>query len=251
MTTIKDIIEYTETFAPLDTAADFDNCGLLVGDSDTQIENVLIALDITPQVVKEAVERSAQLIISHHPVIFNPLKNLGTDSVPYLLAQCGIAALCLHTNLDRAEDDGVNICLAKALELENIRLYTEDFLCIGELSREMTTEEFAAFVKEKLFCSAVAFTKGDRRIKTVAVSSGAGSDEYHTAIALGADVFLTGEAKHHQYLEAEAKGVSLVTAGHFNTEDIAMIPLKEKLCAKFKDVKFICSETSHDPINYI
>ena len=127
MTTVRDILNFTETFAPLDTAADFDNCGVLIGSKDKKITKVLLALDITKDVVKEAKDMGAELIISHHPVIFHPIKSLGENSVPYLLAQAGITALCLHTNLDIAENYGVNVCLANALGLTDCKLYKEDF----------------------------------------------------------------------------------------------------------------------------
>ncbi len=251
MITVKDIIEFTETFAPLCTAADFDNCGLLVGSSEQEITKVIVALDITPQVVKEAIDKGAQLIISHHPVIFNPLKKLSTDSVPYMLAQSGITALCLHTNLDIAEDDGVNVCLAKALELSDIRIFPDEFVCLGELSEALTTEDFAQLVKDKLHAECVCFTKGDKPIKTVGMCSGAGGDMYHCAVALGADVFLTGEAKHHEYLEAEATGIPMVVAGHFFTEDIAMPALTKKLADKFPEVEFIYSSACKNPYSCI
>lgn len=251
MTTVKDILNYTETFAPISTAADFDNCGILVGSKEAQVTKVLVSLDITTAVAEEAKNIGADLIISHHPVIFSPLKKLSTDSVPYLLAQYGITALCLHTNLDIAEDDGVNICLAKALCLSDIRLFPEDFVCLGELSEPMDTKDFAQFVKDTLKANSVMYTEGSKPIKTVGMCSGSGGDMYHSAVSLGADVFLTGEAKHHEYLEAAETGIPMVVAGHFFTEDIAMLPLKCKLADKFPQVEFIMSSSSKNPYSCI
>lgn len=251
MITVKDIIEFTESFAPVCTAADFDNCGLLVGCGEQEVTKAVVALDITPQVVKEAIEKEAQLIISHHPVIFNPLKKLSADTVPYILAQSGISALCLHTNLDIAREDGVNICLARALGLSDIRIFPEEFVCLGELCETLTTEAFAQLVKDRLHADCVCFTKGTNPIKTVGMCSGAGGDMYHSAVALGADVFLTGEAKHHEYLEAEATGVPMVVAGHFFTEDIAMPVLAHKLADKFPEVDFIYSSACKNPYSCI
>ncbi len=251
MITVKEILEFTESFAPLCTAADFDNSGLLVGSTEHTVTKVLVALDITPQVVEEAKKKSAELIISHHPAIFNPLRKLSTDSVPYMLAQAGITALCLHTNLDIAEDDGVNVCLAKALGLSDIRIYPQDFVCLGELSEPLSTKDFAQLVKDKLHADCVCFTKGDKPIKTVGMCSGAGGDMYHSAVSLGADVFLTGEAKHHEYLEADATGIPMVVAGHFFTEDIAMPVLTKKLAKKFPEVEFIYSSFCKNPYSCI
>lgn len=247
MTTVKNILEFTETFAPLASAADFDNCGFLVGSKDTCVKKVLMALDITAEVVNEAKEIGAQLIISHHPVIFHPLKALAKDSIPYLLASYGIDALCLHTNLDIAQDFGVNVCLAEALNLSDCTLYPEDFLLMGKLSKPMNVKEFALYTKAALSADAVMYTESKREIKTVAMCSGAGADFYNLAKIKGADVFLTGEARHHEYLEAAACDIPLVTAGHFSTEDVVIAPLKDKLSEIFTEVEFIKSEFCKNP----
>ncbi len=247
MTTVKNILNFTETFAPLCTAADFDNCGVLVGSTAKEITKVLLALDITNDVVEEAKATGAELIISHHPVIFNPIKALNSECVPYLLAKYNIAALCLHTNLDIAENCGVNVCLAKALGLTDTTLYPEEFLLMGKLSEAMNVKEFAEFVKARLGANCVTYTESDREIKTVAMCSGAGADFYGVAKEKGADAFLTGEAKHHEYLEAASCDIPLVTAGHFYTEDVAINPLKEKLSMEFPNVKFIKSEACKNP----
>ncbi len=247
MTTIKDILNFTESFAPLCTAADFDNCGLLVGDSEQVVTKALVALDITKEVVNEAKEVGAQLIISHHPVIFNPIKALCADSIPYMLAESNISALCLHTNLDIAENCGVNVCLAEALKLSDCKLYAEEFVLTGKLLRAMSAKEFALYVKECLNAPCVAYTPSERVIETVAMCSGAGGDFYPLAKVKGADVFLTGEAKHHEYLDAAATDIPLVTAGHFHTEDVVVTPLRDKLSAEFSDVEFVKSECAKNP----
>ena len=247
MTTVRDILNSTEAFAPLSTAADFDNCGVLVGSKEQKVTKVLLSLDITKAVVNEAKDMGAELIISHHPVIFNPLKSLDSESVPYLLAKYGIAALCLHTNLDIAEDCGVNVCLADALSLSEQHLFAEDFILTGKLTKAMTTEEFAAFVKDRLSAAYVAYTPSQRTIETVGICSGAGGDFYALAKEKGADAFLTGEAKHHEYLEAAEDDIPLVTAGHFHTEDVVINPLKEKLSRIFPLVEFCKSESGKNP----
>lgn len=251
MTTVRDILRFTETFAPLSTAADFDNCGVLVGSKEQKVTKALLALDITREVVNEAKDMGAELIISHHPVIFHPLKSIDCESIPYLLAQYGITALCLHTNLDIAQNCGVNVCLAQALGLTDTTLYAEEFILIGKLSSPMSAQEFATYVKECLDAPFVAYTPTDRVIETVALCSGAGGDFYAVAKDKGADAFLTGEAKHHEYLEAAESDVSLVTAGHFSTEDVVINPLKEKLSDEFKEVEFIKSATCKNPFKCV
>ncbi len=247
MTKIKDIIAFTESFAPISSAAEFDNCGLLVGSADNDVRRVLMALDITSEIVKEAKEKGADLIISHHPVIFNPLKSLSSDSVPFLLAQYGISALCLHTNLDVAVDTGVNMCLAEALGLENTEAFAEEFIFVGTLSEKMSADALAQHIKTSLNAPFVTYTKGSKPIKKLALCSGAGSDMYESALSHGADAFLTGEAKHHEYLYAEEKDVPLIVAGHFSTEDVVITPLMNKLKAEFENIEFFKSEKSHNP----
>ncbi len=244
MIKIKDIFDFTESFAPLASQADFDNSGLLVGDMESKVTKVLLALDITQDAVSEAESLGAELIISHHPVIFAPIKSLGSGSIPYLLASKNIAALCLHTNLDRAEVCGVNLCLAKALELSDIALYPEDFLAIGSLgtSNAAPVKELAAFVKEKLSCEGVEYILGENKISKVAVSSGAGTDGFKRAKELGAQVLITGEAKHHELLEAHSIGIPVIIAGHFHTEDVVITPLCETLSKKFPEITFKKSE---------
>ncbi|MDO5123918.1 MAG: Nif3-like dinuclear metal center hexameric protein [Eubacteriales bacterium] len=242
MTKIKDISDYTESFAPLSTQADFDNSGLLVGDPQKEVHTVLVTLDITAQAVEEARELDASLIISHHPVIFTPIKSLDSKSVPYLLAKYGISALCLHTNLDRAEDCGVNVCLAQALELSDVSLYPDEFMALGKPKRVLPVKLFANDVKRALGCERVEYILGDNIVRTVAVSSGAGGSGFKTAKALGADLLITGEAKHHELLEAHALGMPMIVAGHFHTEDVVIAPLCKKLSEKFPEVFFKKSE---------
>ncbi len=251
MTLIHDIVEFCEEFAPSDTAASFDNVGLLIGSESKNVTKALLALDITKEVVDEAVNLGAELIISHHPVIFNPLKSMDSESVPYLLAQNSLSALCLHTNLDIAINTGVNLCLANTLELQNITFYEGEFVVSGTLKEETTAEAFAKFAKEKLGAQAVSCTVKDKLIKNVFMCSGAGGSEFMKAAQLGADCFITGEAHHHNYLESIHENVSLIVAGHFETEDIVINPLKEKLQRKFSEVEFIKSEALTSPLYFV
>ena len=251
MTKTCDIVEFCESFAPFDTAASFDNVGLLVGSGNKEITKVLLALDITKEVVAEAAEIGAELIVSHHPVIFNPLKAMNAESVPYLLAKNSMSALCLHTNLDVAINTGVNLCLANALDLENITFYEGEFVVSGTLKEETTAEEFAKSAKEKLHAQALTCTLKDKAVKTVFLCSGAGGSEFMKAVELGADCFITGEAHHHNYLESIHENVPLIVAGHFETEDVVINPLKEKLRKEFPEVEFVKSQTLVTPLYFI
>ncbi len=125
MITIGEIYDYIDGFAPFSTALGFDNAGLLVGSRNDTVEKILVALDVTPAVIEEARQQGAQLIVSHHPVIFQPLRRLSRDSIPYRLAQAGIGAVCAHTNLDMAQG-GVNDCLGETLGLKNLSCFVAE-----------------------------------------------------------------------------------------------------------------------------
>jgi len=147
--TINDILNYFEEFAPCATQMSFDNAGLIVGDKYTAVSRVLVALDITEDVVNEAERLGCELIISHHPVIFAPIKRLSPSSVPYMLAQKGISAVCMHTNLDLGEKFGVNICLADALGVKNpVLSELGECMFTGELESETDIHDFAKLAKK-------------------------------------------------------------------------------------------------------
>ena len=235
---INEIISYTKELAPFETAGEWDNVGLLVGSENTKVDRVLLALDITPAVVEEARGQGCSLIVSHHPVIFDPLRSLSPDSAAYLLAKHEIAALCLHTNLDRAEQ-GVNTTLAEALGLHDCVFYPEDYLLVGSPEREYAAQEYAALIKERLDAPGVRFTEG--RVTRVAVSSGGGGEGVTLARQYGFDAFVTGELKHHQYLFACDRGIAAFDAGHFSTENVVIEPLRKLLATRFPDVAFLTS----------
>ena len=186
MKTINDILNFFEEFAPCATQMSFDNAGLIVGDKYTAVSRVLVALDITEDVVNEAESLGCELIISHHPVIFAPIKRLSPSSVPYLLAQKGISAVCMHTNLDLGEKFGVNICLADALGVKNPVLSgLGECMFTGELESETDIHDFAKLAKKNLNCKGLRYTDIKGRVKKVAVSSGAGgSNVFDAALSL-------------------------------------------------------------------
>ncbi len=258
MTTVQSIYNFFNKIAPFDTAMDFDNVGILVGDKDKAIKRVIVALDITDLVVREAYALKADLIISHHPVIFNPLTRLDSNSIPYKLANLGISAICVHTNLDMAKE-GVNYWLANALEL-NVVGALSYYECkemklplglVGFLSNPYTPEGFARYVKERLDCSGVRFIKTCNEISKVGICSGAGGDLIDKAKKLNVDAFVTGEIKHHEILFASENNICVVDAGHFKTEDVVILPLVKMLSKEFSDIEFIKSRECDDGIKYL
>lgn len=256
MATVGEFYDLIDAFAPFHTAMGFDNPGLLVGDRGTEVHSALFALDITPQVVREAAEMGAQLVVSHHPVIFHPLKSLLPGSAPYLLAQYGVAAICAHTNLDMAQG-GVNTCLAERLQLKQVRMlkeYEHSGLSeglIGETDHPYTPKEFAAFVKEVLGCDGLKYADGGKTITTVGLCGGAGADLTMDAAQQGAQAMVTADTKHNQLLDAEDMGITLVDAGHFYTEDVVIVPLMERFQARFPEVKMAKSVQAHSPAKFL
>ncbi len=251
MTRIKDIINYTETFAPLSSAMEFDNVGLLIGNDENEVEKAVVALDITDEVIDEAVENGAQLIISHHPVIFDALKSISENSVVYRLIRNNLNALCLHTNLDLSPVFGVNTCLAEAVGVKNASFVEGECLYIGELENTTTNKAFAEKVKTALNCEGLRYTMPAKSVKKVAICSGSGGDLAPLAKLNGADALLTGEIKHHDILNADKLGIAIVDAGHFKTEDIVITPFTEKLNKEFTDVEFIRSKKCTDGVYFI
>ena len=250
MTKVYDIYKYIDSFAPFDTAMDFDNVGIMVGDKNAFVKKALVALDITADVVKEAQKEGADLVISHHPVIFTPLKSLVSNNVVYMLAQCGINAISAHTNLDLS-NPGVNTCFAEAMCLEEFTL--TDGMALGNLSEEnpLTPKQLAEYTKEKLHCEGVRYTDSSNKIKRVALAGGACGSYIYRAKELGADAFVTGEIKHNVILEANDMGLTIIEAGHYKTEDFVTDLLVEKLSRQFEKIEFKKSKTFSDCIKYI
>ncbi|MER2149241.1 MAG: Nif3-like dinuclear metal center hexameric protein [Ruminococcus sp.] len=252
MTAILDILRFFEAFAPVQTAMDFDNVGLLIGDKNRTVTKAVVSLDITAETVEEAAALGCELIISHHPVIFRPLKHLHTRDAAYLLARHDIAAVCMHTNLDLSDDFGVNLCLAAALGLQNVRKSScGECLFIGELAEKADMTDFAAHAKAALHCEGLRYTDKKAHVQTVAVASGAGGSEFFAAAEEGADVLVSGEIKHHEILAANSLGLNMLDAGHFKTEDVVILPLAQKLGQTFEDVQFIKSAVSDDGVKYL
>lgn len=248
MVKVRNIEELMERIAPCALKEKWDNVGLQVGNSESIVSGVLLSLDITSEVIAEAENLGCNLIITHHPLILEPIKRIAAgepvSDIIISLVSGNISFFCAHTNLDKAAG-GVNDCLAERLGLIDITDLgdEEGALCrIGTLPSKMTMEEFAGEVKLRLGCGSVKYT-GDRTklVKTIALCSGSGSDFYEEAAKNGAEVFVTGEVKHHAALYAEEMGISFVEAGHFETETIVLEALERKITESF-DIPVFISE---------
>ncbi|MBE6751440.1 MAG: Nif3-like dinuclear metal center hexameric protein [Ruminococcaceae bacterium] len=239
MSTVKDIYSFLDSLAPFSTSAPWDNTGLLVGNENSEVKRVMLSLDVTGDVIDEAKKNNVDLVITHHPLIFEGVKSVTSDTLLYKAVSSGISFISSHTCLDIAKD-GVNDCLANAVGLKNITSIEEEpFLKFGEIE-EKTEEEFVSLLKEKLSCN-VLYNSTGKKIKKVAFCSGSGGDLWGLSKEKGADALLTGEAKYHEFLDAAFNNITIFACGHFETEIVVIDTLKEKLEKEFKGIEFLKS----------
>ncbi len=245
---IKEIYNFLDSIAPFNTSAEWDNCGLSVGSLDFDVTKIIVALDVTADVIDAAVDSGAQLVITHHPLLFTPVSHIEADSLVYKAVKSGLTFISSHTCLDKA-DGGVNDCLAQKVGITDLRQsQLDEFLKIGEIE-PCTPCEFALRV-QKALGGRVSYTDNHTIIKTVALCSGSGGDLIDVAHLEGADALLTGEAKHHELLQADYLGTDLFVAGHYETEVIVCEYLRKVLSQEFCDIQVVLY-TGDCPVNYI
>lgn len=244
--TVKDIFDYINSIAPFEAQCEWDNSGLVVGSFNAEVKKIGVVLDITSDAVKYAAENGIDLIVSHHPVIFRAVKTFLADDIPFMLAQNGISAICAHTSLDIAKG-GVNDALAAALGFGNASPLAdsgdEAMVRVVE-TNETTAEELAKLVAEKL-STCVTVADGGKTIRKIALCGGAGADFFEKA---NCDAYITGEVKHHEYLQAKEYGITLIAAGHFETENPVVSVLADKLKNSFSCEVEIIPQNS--PVKY-
>ena len=242
---VREIYDFLNECFPVETACDFDNAGLLIGDEEAEVKRALVTLDCTLRAAKKAEEEGCQLIISHHPVIFSPIKRVLSGSLPYELAKNGISVISMHTNMDMG-DGGVNDCLCRVLELKGIVKYAAQggYILRGGTTDPVSADDFARKLKNVLK-GGVKYCDGGRKIEKVLVCSGSGGEFAEDAVLGGYDALVTADVKHHQFLFAAESGISLFDAGHFETEDIVVEPLKELLRSRFGDVDFLTDHKTY------
>lgn len=231
-----------EQIAPKELAKEYDNVGLLVPPERTEIKRVLLALDCTPDTVEEAIGIGADLLLTHHPILFQPIRNLCGNSSELvslrMLLRHGIGLFSAHTNLDGCKG-GVNDCLAELLGLCDVVPMPSDPLGrIGRLPKELSLRAFASLCAEKLHNGVSVLGDPEHKVRSVGMIGGSGGSEAVLARADGCDVFLTGEMKHHDALEAKQSGICVVVAGHYETEMIVLNSLATRLQNEFYDVEY-------------
>lgn len=236
--TVKELYAYLETQIPRALSCDWDNDGLICcPNGEREARRVLVALDVTREVVERAIAGKYDLIVSHHPLIFRPIKAVApgecvADKVIRLLL-AGVSVMSFHTRLD-AVTGGVNDALADRLGLSDVQTFGPDGEAIGRigtLQSEMTLTDFARLVKQATGAPYVQVSDAGLPVRRVALLGGGGAGDLPAAAAAGADTYLTGELKHDQLTEAPERGMNLVMGGHFYTENPVCERLVELLTA--------------------
>lgn len=238
--TVQDIYGALDAQAPFDTQADWDNSGLLLGKMTRQVEKVLICMDLTAPLAAQAAAEGYDLVITHHPIIFRPIRSV-TDALPFypLLAK-DMAVISAHTNLDLSPIGG-NAALGQLLELEpaDVEQPVEFLSVFG--CEPASPGDFAAMVKERVNgagqpCSPMLYDAG-RSFDRVAICGGSGGDFAQEAAALGYGLLITGEAKHDQIITAVNAGVSLLLLGHHVSEAFALEKVQQLLRRSFPSLR--------------
>ena len=241
MICVRDLSAFLNTCAPYETQCGWDNSGMLIGDPQQAVTCAAFALDLTDRTLALAKDAGADLLITHHPVIFHPKKALLAGDPVYALCKSGLAAISVHTPWDCAAG-GVNDVLCALLGLQNVRGIPSDeapvpMARIGEIA-PCSPEAFAKKVAAALGTT-VQLVPGSDEIRTVAVCGGAAMDLVFDAVSRGADAYVTGEAKHHELLAAADCGKTLVVGGHFATEYPSMAVLRDKVQAAFPELRTV------------
>ena len=249
---LNDFLNKMESIAPKALAFDFDNVGLLIGPDHDEIRSVLVALDLTVPVAQEAIDGGYDLVLTHHPVFWDPIRRISPQTpetaAPYLLIRHGIGHFAAHTNLD-ACSGGVNDTLADMLGLQNVRpLPPENLGRIGSLPEPIPFSDFAVICETKLNTRGRFVGDRKKEIRTVALIGGSGGSDVEFVRESGCDAFVTGEMKHSQALTAAYHGLNCCVLGHYETEFPVMKSLISRLQIGNNDVKYDLTHSGCTPL---
>lgn len=247
---IKEIYNYLDSLAPYNTQCVWDNSGFMCGNLNAETDSVMVCLDCTNDVIEQAKSKGCNVVVCHHPMIFAPLKKINEGDAVYNAVRNDITVISAHTNLDMAKG-GVNDILCEKLCIKDaVPVVADDapILRAGVVD-ECSAENFAKAVAAALDASVQLVSSG-RKVNRVAVCGGAAGEYLTDAFAAGCDTYITGEAKHHEFIEAGKLGLNLLVAGHYSTE----IPVVEKLCSYIinqfpgLDVYAACEECPYETV---
>lgn len=253
MTTVQDILSFLNQLASPEDAMSWDHTGFQLGNRNAPVTKVLVALDPFEEACQEAADFGAQLLITHHPLLFTPTSDLTEDTAAgrcvKILIQNGISQWSGHTNLDVARN-GVNDVLAEKLGLSDIEILPpENLLRIGTIP-EASLEHFLSFVKTALDCPGLRYVDGGKTCHRIAVGGGACGSELSEAAAAGCDTFVTSDIKYNQFRDAFDLGINLIDAGHFYTENPVCSRLAEAIQGAFPDISVKISQNHRDCMKF-
>jgi len=259
MPNVSEVCEFLDQMAPVELAEDWDNVGLLVGRTDAAAQRILTCLTLTPDVAQEAIDLQAQLVVSHHPVLFRGAKAVSDQTsegrMLLQLIENKVAIYSAHTRFDSAVQ-GINQRLAESFGLSDVvpirRSETLPELGSGRsgrLGEPTVLSRFLAVVREACGASYVEYCgQDDSQVNHVGVACGSAAEFLNDAIAMGCDTFVTGEARFHSALEARSRGVNLVLLGHYSSERPAMEWLAQELAQRFPESEISASHVEQDPL---
>ena len=265
MTLLSEVIEYLHSIAPNHYQESYDNSGLLVGNANAEVKGILVSLDVTEAVIDEAISLDANVIVSHHPIIFGGLKRIvGRNYVERIVAKAiknDINLFAIHTNLDNVYQHGVNTHIASRLGLTDVHILkpnlglednkTVGAGVIGELASQMDEMAFLEQLKLTMKVSIVKYTAlRSRPIKRVAICGGSGRFLLNDAIAQEADIFISSDFKYHEFFDADNQ-IVIADIGHFESEQFTIDMLYEILTQKFNNFASHFAKVNTNPVNYL
>jgi len=255
--TIGEIYKFIDEIAPFKNQSGSDNSGLIVGDYTTKVKKILVCLDVTNDIVSEAAKKSADLIIAHHPLMYRPISKISENDPLHALVRNNISLIAVHTNIDVASD-GVSDLMLKKLGFQKsskaILPISDEGIGYGrivELSTPISAGELAEKSKKAFDCTIVKYVDSGKPISKIGVSSGSAAESVEAALEAGCDAFICGEVKYDRMLFAKDRGLTLIEAGHFHTEDIFCEDLVERLKQQFADVTIEKATNSIDVCSYV
>lgn len=257
-----ELLDTLEKIAPMKLAESWDNCGMQIDLEPKEIKKILVALEITKEVIKEAIDARADFIVTHHPLFFSSLKQVDCNIIAgNYTANCiqrGISVYSAHTNFDKAEL-GNNYYLAKLLNLKNVDnfdKYADEYIGLfGELSEKKLLKDIIVDIKNflDLKTSEIRVIGNlDEKITQIGLCTGAGIDMLDIALSSGCQLFITGDVKYHDAIKAKEIGMNVIDAGHYGTEKIFVPNMAKQLKDALGDkVEIYESSIDINPFNYL
>ena len=257
---IRDIIQHLETLAPIQNQEEYDNCGLLVGNAQEDCTGVLVSLDCTDSVIQEAVEKQMNLIVSHHPLIFQPVKSIlpgnGVGKALISAIRQNIAIYAIHTNLDNVIA-GVNKTIADKLGLDNRQILssksgnpTIGSGLIGNLKHELSEEQLLQTLKTLFGIPVIRHSMlTGKSVTRIALCGGSGSFLITNALEAGADFYISADIRYHEFFKGEGQMV-IADIGHFESEQFTIDLLHDVILEKYPNFAVLKSGILTNPVNY-